>query len=383
MSGPLQVIAVSFDPGADFEGRVMAEVDRLQGRGVLRLLDLLFVVKGEDGTIERLSVADDDDFGSLLESLFPENAEGPSGPAAGNGSAGFDPSDALALAASLPAGGALALLLIEHHWAQPLFAAIEETGGALLGEGFLAAETGLSIGAEIAAMEEAAQVISAAQAAEADAMLRAMTAISEADEAVAASHAIRAAAAADAIRALITAGLVEEAAAHEALEAVAAAGVIVAAADEAAAEAIDEDAAAVAAADEAAAEAIEEDAVAVTVADEDAAEAIDEDIAAAAAAEEITAETVAESAVAVFTVEAVAAQGLADAAAKIAAAGITTAEARVLRYLPTKMTFAVIAAKLGITRSAAKDRAERLYKKLGVHSRAEAVNRARQLGLIK
>jgi DNA-binding NarL/FixJ family response regulator len=43
---------------------------------------------------------------------------------------------------------------------------------------------------------------------------------------------------------------------------------------------------------------------------------------------------------------------------------------------------AVIADKLGISRSAAKDRAERIYHKLGVHSRAEAVSRARALGII-
>ena len=54
MPGPLQVIAVGFGPGADFEGRVLAEVDRLQGRGVLRLLDVLFVAKDEDGTIQRV-----------------------------------------------------------------------------------------------------------------------------------------------------------------------------------------------------------------------------------------------------------------------------------------------------------------------------------------
>ena len=44
--------------------------------------------------------------------------------------------------------------------------------------------------------------------------------------------------------------------------------------------------------------------------------------------------------------------------------------------------FAVIAGKLGISRSAAKERAARLYNRLGVHSRAEAVSRARSLGLI-
>ena len=80
--------------------------------------------------------------------------------------------------------------------------------------------------------------------------------------------------------------------------------------------------------------------------------------------------------------DAAAAEAVAEAAATARAASITMAEARVLRYLPTQSTFAVIADKLGISRSAAKERAERAYKKLGVHSRAEAVSRARDLGLI-
>jgi len=75
-------------------------------------------------------------------------------------------------------------------------------------------------------------------------------------------------------------------------------------------------------------------------------------------------------------------EAVAGAAATVRAASITEAEARVLRYLPTRLTFALIADKLGISRSAAKERAERAYKKLGVHSRAEAVSRARALGLI-
>ena len=346
MPGPLQVIAVSFSPGSDFPGRVLAEVDRLQGRGVLRLLDMLFVAKNEDGTIEPVVVGgDDDDFGALLSSIVPFAGAGLVEPA-DDSSSGFDPADAWALAESLLPGTALAFLLIEHGWARPLFDAIAETGGALLGEGFLTSEAGLLVGAEVAAMEEAAQVIAAAQAAEARATLLAMAAETEAAEAIAASETIRAAAAASAIRALITAGIVEEAAAHEAVEALSAAGLIVAAADEAAAEAVAEDTAAVTAAGEAAAEAVAEDAAAVTAADEAAAEAV------------------------------------AGAAATVSAASITVAEARVLRYLPTRLTFALIADKLGISRSAAKERAERTYKKLGVHSRAEAVSRARALGLI-
>lgn len=354
MPGPLQVIAVGFSPGADFEGRVLAEVDRLQGRGVLRLLDVLFVAKDDDGTIREVVVGDDEDFGALLASIVPFGADGLGESSGDDGAPGFGPGEAWTLAQTLAPGTALAFLLVEHAWAQPLFEAIAETGGELVGEGFLTADAGLIVGAEVAAMEEAAEVIAAAQAAEVNATLEAIGAQARAAEAIAASEAICAAATADAVRALIAAGVVEEAAAHEAVEAVRAAGLIVAAADEAAAQAIAEDALDVAAADEATAAALAEDAVAVATAEEAAAAAV--------AADEAAVE---------------------KAAVIARAASISVAEAQVLRYLPTKSSFAVIADKLGISRSAAKDRAERVYKKLGVHSRAEAVSRARALNIIR
>ena len=72
-----------------------------------------------------------------------------------------------------------------------------------------------------------------------------------------------------------------------------------------------------------------------------------------------------------------------EARARVRAAAITRSEAQVLRYLPQQVPFSVIADKLGISRSAAKDRAERLYHRLGVHNRADAVSRARDLGLLR
>ena len=314
MTAPLQLIALSFDRDTGAEDRILAEVDRLRGRGVLRLLDLLFVARSQDGAIERLTVGDEEDFGSLLADVVPGGPGDPAGPdgsVLADDSAAFDPADAWALADSLEPGTALAFLLVEHQWAAPLFDAIAETGGTLIAEGFLTSDAGLVVGAEVAAMEEASQVIAQAQAAEADALLDAAAARAEAAEAVAESERIQSAAAADALRALINAGLVEEAAAHEAVAALTEAGLIAAAAEE--------------------------------------------------AAEEATAE----------------------AEEKLRAASITMAEAQVLRYLPTPLPFSVIAGKLGISRSAAKERAERLYRRLGVHSREEAVSQARSLGLLR
>jgi hypothetical protein len=64
----------------------LAEVDRLRGRGVLRLLDLLFVARSQDGAIERLTIGDDEDFGLLLAGVVPGGPGDPAGPGESDGS---------------------------------------------------------------------------------------------------------------------------------------------------------------------------------------------------------------------------------------------------------------------------------------------------------
>jgi DNA-binding NarL/FixJ family response regulator len=328
MPAPLQMIALTFRLDVDAESRLLAEVDRIEGRGVLRVLDMVFLAKGQDGTVEGLEVGDDEDFGSLLASVSPLGAGNGSRPAGGNGAAGSGVAAVQALADSLEPGSALALLLVEHVWAGPLVDAVSDAGGALISDDFLAGDVSRAIGAEIAAVEEASAVIAEAQAAEATAVLRAVAASAEAAEAEAASELIQEAAAAEAVGALIAAGLIEEAAAHEAVAALTAAGLITDAAAQAAGEALAGDLALISAADETAAEATEE------------------------------------------------------AQAKMRAAAITRSEAQILRYLPQPVPFSVIADKLGISRSAAKERAARVYQRLGVHSREDAVSRARELGML-
>ena len=137
MPGPLQVIAVSFSPASDFQARVLAEVDRLQGRGVLRLLDVIFVAKNEDGTLERVVVGgDDDDLGALLSSILPLGGGGLVEPTGDAGWSGSAMADAWALAESLLPGTALALLLVEHGWAQALFEAVLTLVGRCWGRAF-------------------------------------------------------------------------------------------------------------------------------------------------------------------------------------------------------------------------------------------------------
>ena len=61
---------------------------------------------------------------------------------------------------------------------------------------------------------------------------------------------------------------------------------------------------------------------------------------------------------------------------------LSKSEIRVLRYLPTHLSAPEIAAELSVSTSTVKTHMRNLYAKLGAHSRAEAVESARTLGLL-
>ncbi len=61
---------------------------------------------------------------------------------------------------------------------------------------------------------------------------------------------------------------------------------------------------------------------------------------------------------------------------------LSKAEIRVLRYLPTYLSAPEIASELSVSTSTVKTHLRSLYAKLGVHSRSEAVESARALGLL-
>jgi LuxR family maltose regulon positive regulatory protein len=61
---------------------------------------------------------------------------------------------------------------------------------------------------------------------------------------------------------------------------------------------------------------------------------------------------------------------------------LTDSETRVLRYLPTQLTAHEIANELFLSKNTISTHLRHLYAKLGAHSRHEAVDRARTLGLL-
>ncbi|HEU4658720.1 MAG TPA: hypothetical protein VFR97_14415 [Capillimicrobium sp.] len=167
--GPVQLVAIGFGPDADFKGRVWAELERLEQAGTIRLLDLLFVARdGETGDLVALE-HQGEDLGGIVGALlgFPFDGDGsaPSAPPPAEERAfGMTQEDALALAASMPPGYAVGLLLLEHVWARELKRAVRDAGGVPIGEGFLTVEAVAAVAAELAAMAAELDEIQAAGA---------------------------------------------------------------------------------------------------------------------------------------------------------------------------------------------------------------------------
>jgi LuxR family transcriptional regulator, maltose regulon positive regulatory protein len=76
-------------------------------------------------------------------------------------------------------------------------------------------------------------------------------------------------------------------------------------------------------------------------------------------------------------------QSLAEAStAQARVEALTSAELRVLQYLPTHLSFPQIADELFVSRHTVKTQALSAYRKLGAHTRDEAIQRARDAGLL-
>jgi LuxR family maltose regulon positive regulatory protein len=70
------------------------------------------------------------------------------------------------------------------------------------------------------------------------------------------------------------------------------------------------------------------------------------------------------------------------AGAVVGPSTLTTAELRVLRFLPSHLSFREIAGRLHVSANTVKTQAHAVYRKLDASSRSEAVGRARDVGLI-
>ena len=116
--GPVEYIVVSF-PGNQFNGQIAPELVALVESGTIRILDLLFIGKDEEGDIVSFEI---DELSNLLGfDQLPGEVGGLIGP-----------EDIEFVGSQLEPNSSAALLIWEDVWAAPFASAVLASGGVLL-----------------------------------------------------------------------------------------------------------------------------------------------------------------------------------------------------------------------------------------------------------
>jgi uncharacterized membrane protein len=171
--GPVQLLAVGFGPEANFEGRIMDELAKLENQKTIRILDLLFVHKdAQTGDLIALDYQGEK-LGAIVGALLGFEFEGDEQQPAGSTDEesveshafGLSQREIEVMAASLEPGTSAGFLLVEHVWARDLKRAIRQTGGFPIGEGFLTPEAIAEVAAELVVLAEILEELEAEEAA--------------------------------------------------------------------------------------------------------------------------------------------------------------------------------------------------------------------------
>jgi hypothetical protein len=116
--GPIDIVVIAYPAGAPMTGEAAPLLVDLVERGIIRVLDAMFVMKNEDGTFSGFDARDLDEKGVGDFTVF----EG-----ASSGLLGEE--DAATAADALEPGSAAVMIVYENRWAGPFIAAVRRNGG--------------------------------------------------------------------------------------------------------------------------------------------------------------------------------------------------------------------------------------------------------------
>lgn len=127
--GPVDYLMVRF-PGNKFTGRIAPELNDLEKKGIIRVIDMVFLMRDANG---KLMVIETKDLGGEAGAAYRELAK--------NTDEWFSEGDIEAIAASLPNNASAGLLLFENLWAIRFKEALLEADAELIDMGRIPPET--------------------------------------------------------------------------------------------------------------------------------------------------------------------------------------------------------------------------------------------------
>jgi Family of unknown function (DUF6325) len=120
--GPIDYIVIEW-PGRQPTGEAAPLIVDLVDRGIIRVLDIAFMVKGEDGSVAAVDIGEINGGGGGWSEFD----------GASSGLLGDE--DIEEAAAALEPGTSAAVLVWENRWAAPVAAALRRSGGQLVASG--------------------------------------------------------------------------------------------------------------------------------------------------------------------------------------------------------------------------------------------------------
>jgi uncharacterized membrane protein len=123
--GPIGYLVVEF-PGNKVTGEALPKLVDLVDRGLIRILDLVFVSKDSDGRLSILELADIDGDGDLDLMIFE-----------GASSGMLHEDDINEAGNAVEPGAAAAIMIYENHWAAEFVGALRTSGAQLVASGFI------------------------------------------------------------------------------------------------------------------------------------------------------------------------------------------------------------------------------------------------------
>jgi Family of unknown function (DUF6325) len=123
--GPISYLIVEF-PGNKMTGEGLPILVDLVDQGLIRILDLLFVTRDDEGTLRAAELRDLDLDGDLDLTLFEGATSGL-----------LDDSDLADAASVIDPGSSAAILLFENRWARSFTQALRRGGAELVAAGYI------------------------------------------------------------------------------------------------------------------------------------------------------------------------------------------------------------------------------------------------------
>ena len=123
--GPVSYLIVEF-PGNKMTGEGLPILVDLVDRGVIRILDLIFVTREMDGSTRAIELRDIDRDGTIDLAIFE-----------GVSSGLLDDSDIRDAGSVIEPGSSAGILLFENRWAAPFTQALRRGGAELVAAGYI------------------------------------------------------------------------------------------------------------------------------------------------------------------------------------------------------------------------------------------------------